>query len=156
MAAAVVDGLNGLGRLLADIGRRVKRIGYRKQMESGLQRLQAQHQTMFARGVTAGGTKWQMHSEAWARRKGNGSPVFAALIWTGRLNQSLAATRGPDSIREARPDGLSFGTRVPYSQYVVRWAERKGGTAQHVAISDKTLDEITNEIADRVVAELLK
>lgn len=67
--------------------------------------------------------KWPALSPRYAAWKRRHFPGKSILRRTDRLIESLTGNRA-DSIVEARPDSLEFGTRVPYAIYHQRGAGR--------------------------------
>jgi phage gpG-like protein len=93
-----------------------------------------------------GGGRWVPLSPAYKKWKEVRYPGKPILHLTGRLKRSLSVLGGEDSIRDAQPDSLTLGTKVPYAGYHQR------GTSKMPARPplELTRDDFT-KIASRLI-----
>lgn len=103
--------------------------------------------------------------DLWASKGGSGAngpwrprknPAPGSLMdRTGRLKRSLTVPFHPDQIFERRGDLIKFGTRVRYAHFHQR-GTRYLPKRRVVDLTDAQVDEITEVIADAIVAPIVR
>ena len=138
------------GRILLEVEADFREIDFEPTMKKMLPVLEAGEASAFANESTPGGAAWKPLAPATVARKGHSK----ILIETGRLKKSLTGGGG-DAVRATSHRGLVFGTSVPYAAY------HQSGTTripqrEHTGMSEATLNQIVNAVADAAVEALKK
>ncbi|ANS03310.1 hypothetical protein [uncultured Mediterranean phage uvDeep-CGR2-KM19-C37] len=142
-----------LGGVYAEIENAWRDADFTEFLGDVITKLEESHRGFFANEASPSGESWPPLSEITILRKGHD----AILLEKGPLSESLGGQTG-DSIREIVAEqlfhGLSFGTSVEYAH-----RHQRGGKhlpqREHVGMTEATVDEITEESADKMV-DMLK
>lgn len=152
-----VDGFDQLGDVLGQVFDEIE-IGYQEAdytapLTHSLLTLQEQHQVMYDSGQDSSGAAWTPLAASTVAKKGHDT----ILVDKSRMKASLVSPTG-DSIRdvisEAGMAGVAFGTDVEYAHFHQTGTSRMPARPP-VGISEKTIDQVQNEVADHTVASMM-
>jgi phage gpG-like protein len=152
-----VDDIAGLedvlGQVFDEIAIGYQEADYTAPLAHSLLTLQDQHQVMYDSGQDSNGSAWEPLAPSTVARKGHDT----ILVDTNRMKASLVSPTG-DSIRDVVSEngmaGAVFGTDVEYARFHVAGTSRMPARPP-VGISEKTIDQVQNEVADHTVASMM-
>lgn len=151
------DGFDALGDVLGQVFDEIQ-IGYQEAdytapLAHSLLTLQEQHQAMYDSGQDSSGAAWKPLAPATVRKKGHDT----ILVDKGRMKAALVSPTG-DSIRDVVSEngmaGAVFGTDLEYAHFHVTGTKHMPARPP-VGISEKTIDQVANEVADHTVASMV-
>ena len=141
-------------KMFNDLKRQFDRIDWKPFLRNQIHKLEFDHRKYFEKAMGPDKQKWKKLDPSTVRKKGSDR----ILIDRKRLMRSLSRTTG-DSVREIIGNSLLFGTKVPYSSFLQKRQSRKKRATparRHVGIMDQRANQIAEDAADHVVAELMK
>lgn len=151
------DGIDQLEDILGQVFDEIE-IGYQETdytapLTHSLLTLQEQHQVMYDSGQDSSGSAWKPLAPATVARKGHNT----ILVDKNKMKASLVSPTG-DSIRDVVSEGgmagAVFGTDVEYAHFHVTGTKNMPARPP-VGISEKTIDQVSNEFADHTVASMM-
>lgn len=142
--------LEQFGRILLEVEADLREADYEPTLEDFIPVLEAGEATAFQSGTEPGGAAWVPLAESTIRKKGHG----IILVETEKLMKSLTSGGG-DAVRETTERGMIFGTSVEYSSFLEDGTSRMPARP-HVGMSEGTLEQLVNAIADATVQALIR
>lgn len=82
------------------------------------------------------------------------SELGGRYVDTGRTERSLTDLAGPDAVREITPEGILFGTSVPYAGYLTvdeEGGQHSGGSAILVNMEEEAVAGAGERILRKIV-----
>jgi phage gpG-like protein len=143
------DDVRYLGGTFQDMENGYNAADYSTPLESALPEIIDDHATGFALRQDPNGSTWPPLAAYTIKKKGHDIP----LVETGRLKASVLDLNHPDHIGGVSHRGLLFGTDVEYG---LIHQEGGGRIPQRafIGLKEKTLDKITDAVADAAVDSL--
>lgn len=111
--------------------------------------LAEQHAGMFAGQHDSTGTQWEPLKPFTIAKKGHSQILFES----GDLRESLIHVGGPGNIAEVTPKTALFGTSIAYAMFHQEGTSRMPARPP-VGISEESIDQLTNMVADATVERM--
>lgn len=148
------DSIDQVGEIFAGIFEEIEiqfqETDYTEPLTETLGLLEEQHQVMYESGQDSNGSAWAPLAPSTIAKKGHAT----ILVDKNKQKAALVSETG-DSIRdvvsEGQVSGAVFGTDLEYTHFHVEGTSRMPARPP-VGISEKTIDQVTNKVADHTVA----